>query len=342
MMNSKNSVLLLPLLILLTACSDPIKINDITGSVMSVESGNTVTLSNGLTVYLIGIQDLPEAQNYLESYLKGKDIELLVNDDDEQYINDYNTEVYAYVNTYNIAVNGEMLKKGFAKLDFYYLTDSLGMYQGYAKKEDCQELSFEQLFTKYAPATFTIQTAESFGTAFFISQEGLAVSNAHVLNSGKDLSQVRCYLWDFDGKITEHRYRTIHRIVQEKLDGRTGEDDWIIFYVKKDEEHEKFSYYNLNKEKIRQGQKIAVLGTPQGKNGNFTEGTISNIEDNMITISADLNGGNSGGPVFNTCGNVIGIASWAGFEERSKLNLAFDIQPIKEALDKANIHYGGK
>jgi S1-C subfamily serine protease len=324
---------------------DKIVINEISATVLSVENGNTVQLSNGLTVKLIGIQNTPGAQGYLQSFLQSKSVTLRVNEGDEQTIDTYDTEVYAYVNTYSIAVNGEMLRKGFAKLDSYYLTDSAGVFKSYVqgRSGEKRELSFEELFTKYAPATFSIKTNDGLGTGFFINAEGLAVSNAHVLNSQDDLSGVRIYLWDSDGEVAAHRYRTVQRIVMERYDGDLGKDDWVVFYVRRDEEHEKFAYYDLSKERARQGQLIAVLGTPEGKNGNFTEGSISNIEDNLITISADINAGNSGGPVVNKSGNVIGIASWVKAEGYSKLNCAFNIQPIRNALDNmGDIYYGGK
>jgi len=348
----KNVMLLLGLLLMTTACGPSIEINKIKSTVKSVESGNTIVLANGLTVRLIGIKNGQSAKNYLENNLKGKNISLKANMKDKRYISSYKTKIFAYVNAGRLAVNGEMLKKGFAKIDFDHLVDSLETFKSYMPRDLMEpELSFEELFLKFAPATFSIATETGTGTGFFINSDGLAISNAHVLSSEENLSTARIYLWDADGKVEEHRYRKVSRILKERLEGGVGHDDWVIFYVQK-EKNDKFAYYNLNRDRVRQGQIIAVLGTPLGKTGNFTEGTISNVEDDLISISADVNYGNSGGPVINKRGNVIGIASWAsnqaaetirGKKDSSKHNWAFSILPVIKELDKmGDVSYGGK
>jgi S1-C subfamily serine protease len=243
------------------------------------------------------------------------------------------------------------LRKWGGKLDYNCLIDSLEVFKSYLKRVK-KEYTFEELFTKYAQATFLLYDGGGIGTGFFINSDGLAISNAHVLNHRSDLSTVKVYVWDSKGEVAEHRIWTVDKILKERYVGEIGKDDWVIFQIRKTES-EKFIYYNIgdiSKDPIRQGQEIAVLGNPKGKNGNFTNGTVNNIEGNLVTISADINLGNSGGPVINKFGEVIGIATWinnqvvsAVYEnDFSKHNYAFNIQPVREVLNEIGVFYGGK
>ena len=337
-----NITVLLSIFLSLVSCGERIYINEIRATVLSVESGNTILLSTGLRVTLIGVKNTPSSQKYLEKFVKGKTVSLEVNIEDDQFIRTYDTEIYAYVNVSRLAINGDMVKKRFTSLDFKHLVDSADVFKEYARPGIKRTLSPEELFVLYAPATFSISTESGIGSGFFINNDGLAISNAHVLSSENDLSQVRIYLWDSEGNTNEHRFRRVSRILKEKYVGDLGQDDWVVFNVQK-EQNEQFAFFDLHKEKVRQGQPIAVLGTPAGQTGNFTQGHINNIDNNLITISADVNGGNSGGPVVIMTGEVIGIASWAGFIDRSKLNWAFSIIPVREALNQmGDLYYGGK
>ena len=348
----KQLAFLAIIVVFFSACGESIPVNEISDIVVEIQSGNTIMLANGLTVQLKGIRNTPETANWLKTFLLNKTVSLTVDADDEQHLSDYNTVVSAYLDERKAgAVNGYLLRMCFAKFSNINCVDSLNAFKTIrcSDVESKPTLPFSELFVKYAPAVFTIITDSGKGTGFFISPDGYAISNAHVFNPQKnDEKEVKVYLWDSEGKTAEHRYRTIHRVLDWKFSGNLGGEDWIIFHVQS-EQNEKFPYFDINKGNLLHGMELAAFGTPLGKYGTLTAGIINNLESNLITISADLNYGNSGGPVIDKKGNVIGISTWvdskdiSGGIDASKRNYAQPMTKVTNVLDKmGDVWYGGK
>ncbi|MBI3662583.1 MAG: serine protease [Acidobacteria bacterium] len=88
-------------------------------------------------------------------------------------------------------------------------------------------------------------------------------------------------------------------------------------------------------EKIGVGDEVFVLGNPQGLEGTFSQGIISSLrvlsEDKLIQITAPISPGSSGGPVFNSRGEVIGVAA-ATFQGGQNLNFAIPSVYLKHLL----------
>ena len=87
------------------------------------------------------------------------------------------------------------------------------------------------------------------------------------------------------------------------------------------------------------GDEVSAIGFPRGLDASLTTGVISNQEvefDSMpfsrfIQVDAPLNPGNSGGPVFNEAGDVIGIVDW-GLSESQGLNFAIAISSVDRII----------
>lgn len=71
------------------------------------------------------------------------------------------------------------------------------------------------------------------------------------------------------------------------------------------------------------GMWVAAFGSPHGIAGTVTFGTVSNVlaEDHLVATDAAINHGNSGGPLVNARGEVVGVNSFK-FEESSTLGFA--------------------
>ena len=84
------------------------------------------------------------------------------------------------------------------------------------------------------------------------------------------------------------------------------------------------------------GQKIFVIGNPLGLEGTISDGIISGLRDlddySVLQISAPISPGNSGGPVVNENGNVIGIATFT-ISEGQNINFAVPVKYLKELLN---------
>ena len=85
------------------------------------------------------------------------------------------------------------------------------------------------------------------------------------------------------------------------------------------------------------GDKIYVIGNPQGLEGTFSQGIISSIRqigsENLLQITAPISPGSSGGPVLNVQGKVIGVAV-ATFKGGQNLNFAIPASYLETLLSE--------
>jgi S1-C subfamily serine protease len=89
------------------------------------------------------------------------------------------------------------------------------------------------------------------------------------------------------------------------------------------------------------GEQVVVIGRPSGSETTIMEGSINNIlgRKKMIEIGADILPGNVGAPVFNTRGEVIGVATILLIGGES-LNFAVPGSAVKDLLRRASIKSG--
>ncbi len=139
----------------------------------------------------------------------------------------------------------------------------------------------------------------SLGSGFIINKEkGYIVTNSHVV---KDADEVR---------VTFHDDNT----VEAEVIGRDEKMDLAVLKV--DLKGEKVAEVPLgNSDDMRVGDWVMAIGNPFGLGGTVTAGIISARQrdinagpyDDFIQTDASINRGNSGGPMFNLKGEVIGI-----------------------------------
>lgn len=182
-------------------------------------------------------------------------------------------------------------------------------------------LSAEQISEKCSPAVFYIEVygfnGELFGSGsgFFVSSNGLAVTNYHVV-----ANSIYREITTIDGKV----YNNISIIDYDEV------NDLALLKV----EGSNFPYVSSgDSEYINQGQHVYAIGSPLGLSNTMSEGIISNTSrtigaTNYIQISVPINHGSSGGALIDECGNVIGVTS-AGIGTNGDLNLAIPINKAK-------------
>lgn len=82
------------------------------------------------------------------------------------------------------------------------------------------------------------------------------------------------------------------------------------------------------------GHWVVASGSPSGIEGMLTFGQISNDRDGMIWTDALINKGNSGGPLINSEGKVIGINTWGLLDsERESTGIGI-VQPVERLCDR--------
>ncbi|AGT08492.1 DegQ family serine endoprotease [Paracoccus aminophilus] len=140
------------------------------------------------------------------------------------------------------------------------------------------------------------QKSNALGSGFVVSADGLIVTNNHVID-GADEIEVEFY----SGK------RLPAKVV--------GKDDKTDIAVLKVESPDKLPFVKFgDSDKARVGDLVLALGNPLGQGFSATTGIVSarnraltGSYDDFIQTDAAINRGNSGGPLFNMDGEVIGV-----------------------------------
>jgi serine protease Do len=167
------------------------------------------------------------------------------------------------------------------------------------------------------------------GSGFFISADGYAVTNNHVVEKA-DSVQVTTD----DGKI--HKAKVI------------GTDPRTDLALIKVEGEGSFPYVKLSDSVPRIGDWVLAVGNPFGLGGTVTAGIVSargrdigaSAYDDFIQIDAPVNKGNSGGPTFDTEGNVIGVNTAIYSPSGGSVGIAFAIpaDTVKSVVSQLRDH----
>jgi serine protease Do len=173
------------------------------------------------------------------------------------------------------------------------------------------------------------------GSGFFISADGFAVTNNHVVD-GADKVEVTTD----DGKT-----------FKAKVIGTDARTDLALIKV---EGGSDFPFTKLSDAKPRIGDWVLAVGNPFGLGGTVTAGIVSasgrdignGPYDDFIQIDAPVNKGNSGGPAFNTEGEVIGVNTAIYSPSGGSVGIAFSIPAatvksvIAQLKDKGSVSRG--
>lgn len=152
------------------------------------------------------------------------------------------------------------------------------------------------------------------GSGFFISSDGYAVTNNHVVDHADSVQITTDDGKTYTAKVIGTDAKTDLALI--KVDGKSD-----------------FPYVNLATETPRVGDWVVAVGNPYGLGGTVTAGIISaegrdigsGPYDDYIQIDAPINKGNSGGPTFDTKGNVIGVNTAIFSPSGGSVGIGFDI-----------------
>jgi len=166
-------------------------------------------------------------------------------------------------------------------------------------------------------SVFVIYSGQSIGSGFAVG-ENCIVTNAHVISNKKQISVVT-----YEG--TEY---------QASLIGMNEIEDIAVLVVVDDVKFPYITMADLSDMKI--GDDIYAIGAPKGMAYTLTKGSISAKEriigsHSFIQIDAPINEGNSGGPLLNETGAVLGMNTLK-MSDSEGLGLAIPIQRVCEYL----------
>lgn len=323
-----------------------IKVDGIQSKVQKVLTGNQIELQNGLKVEILGIKPSEHTKNYLERQVKGETVVIVSDSKQPQFINTYMTKVRAYVKLKHdkLCVSGKMLSNRTAELNQTFVKDSLEHFKKYAYGDiPHPRMTSTELLTYMRPASFMIYREDKgLGSGFFINDNGLALTNNHVYDGS---NEAVIFFFDDDGKVNFSNYRKINRVM---FTGQTGEQnriDFTVFQVQLDN-GEKVHYMPLIKQHEKDGEAIAKIGCPLGDpKCNFQTGILSHYNEGYFTHNIPANHGDSGGPIVNFMGEVVGINQSIDFnttimEQAKGIAYGVDAILIRQLLDEKGIQYG--
>lgn len=168
--------------------------------------------------------------------------------------------------------------------------------------------------------------AQSLGSGFIISADGYVVTNNHVVSAGTRNTTVDSITVTLPDR----------REFKAKLIGRDVQSDLAVLKI--DGGNLPFVRFG-DSARARVGDWVVAIGNPFGLNSTVTAGIVSALHrvtgqggayDRFIQTDASINQGNSGGPMFDLNGNVIGINSQIYSPTGGNVGIGFAI-PAEEA-----------
>jgi len=186
---------------------------------------------------------------------------------------------------------------------------------------------FEGIVEEAIKSVVTVRTDISQGTGFIISEEGYVVTNEHVMAGAKAA-----------GIFTYNEEDTY----QVSLIGSDSEMD--VSLLKIEGNFEKLEL--ANSDDIQVGEKVVAIGNPLGLQFSVSEGIVSALNrpganniNAYIQTDAALNPGNSGGPLINKQGLVIGINNFKVGGGES-LGFALESNYLKDTINEIALASG--
>lgn len=174
----------------------------------------------------------------------------------------------------------------------------------YRTDPDRAELSVRENIDRCGEAVVQVRTPSGLGSGFVIHSSGYVVTNQHVI-TGEHLISIILF------RQTDHELEQVHfsRVRIVALDPRT---DLALLKIE-DTNDRSFATVPLGAtDDVRQGQPVFAVGSPLGLDRTVSEGIVSltnRLVDGRLLIqtTTEVNPGNSGGPLFNLRGEVIGV-----------------------------------
>lgn len=165
-------------------------------------------------------------------------------------------------------------------------------------------------------SVLTIKNEDHVGTGFVLNEAGWVLTNYHVVN------QAEVVYGQFDDSEINYPLYPIH----------WGDEELDLCLLQIDSNNS-FVPIAWCKEPPSLGDEVVTIGNPHGIGLSIAKGVISRLDDqNNLQLNMQLNPGNSGGPVMNQEGKLLGIVSYL-IKEISGMSFAIGIEQIEEFMN---------
>jgi S1-C subfamily serine protease len=236
----------------------------------------------------------------------------------ENQVSDFQTDTSMKINelSSNILQTQQSLDQSITALNSSLKTE-ISKFKASASSD------FSGIVEQSISSVLTVRTDVSQGSGFLITEDGYFVTNAHVLLGGTKVFV-----------ITSEK-----DVIEAELIGYST--DFDIALLKMDGDFEKLGIADSNN--IQVGEKVIAIGNPLGLQFSVSEGIVSathregpNQVPAYVQTDAALNPGNSGGPLINKKGEVVGINNFKVSGSES-LGFALESNYLKDIVDQISL-----
>ena len=205
------------------------------------------------------------------------------------------------------------------------------MRKGLYSRAQLAELSVKEAVLEFGEGVVLIKNPSSLGSGFIIREDGHIVTNAHVVQGETEVTVTVYKL--VDGQMDKKTYQKV------KIVAVNPYVDLALLQIDPSElrEDKLTKVFLGDAESVQQGNPVFAIGAPEGLERSVSEGIVSttNRENHgfvYIQTTAQVNPGNSGGPLFNKKGEVIGVVAWKLLFSEG-LNFAIPINYVQHFLE---------
>jgi putative serine protease PepD len=178
------------------------------------------------------------------------------------------------------------------------------------------------------------QSGQALGTGFVVSEEGYILTNAHVVDNEGQIADSVSVGFKSEGSGTTK--------VDASIVGIDNSSDVALLKIDPDEAGDLTVLPLGDSDKLQVGEPVVAIGNPLGYDFTLTTGVISALDRelespngsviaNGIQTDAAINSGNSGGPLIDATGHVIGINEQIASQSGGNQGLGFAV-PINTAI----------
>lgn len=178
---------------------------------------------------------------------------------------------------------------------------------------------FSSVIENSVKAVVSVLTEKSMGSGFIVNSEGYVITNYHVV---EDSERVRVLTND-------------KRLVPAEIIGFDRLRDLVLLKIEGEYEYLKLA----DSDRLQVGNNVIAIGNPLGLSFTVTEGIISGLNregpngiEEYIQTDVSLNPGNSGGPLINTLGEVVGINNFK-IGDAEGLGFALESNSVRNSIN---------
>lgn len=202
--------------------------------------------------------------------------------------------------------------------------------QGLFRQVDAKEMSVLDNVKRIGEGVILVRTPGGLGSGSIIHPEGYAITNAHVIQGEQDIT-ITVFTQQGD---------SFEKKVFKKVRILASNPFMDLALLKIDEEEKGDFEFTIvpfgDSDRVKTGESVFAIGNPMGYDRTVSEGIVSitNRASQGLTYvqtTAAVNPGNSGGPLFNLKGEMIGVTSFIRINSEG-LNFAIPVYRVKEFL----------